>query len=54
MLEKYDLNPTVKYNLVKSQVNLVDEAPVMLVSEASLGDLNGRLSSPVRMNRHKQ
>ena len=38
----------------RSSVVLAAVAPILLTSEASLADLNGRIAKPIRMNRFRQ
>jgi len=45
------VNP--KYASRKEQVSFADAFPVLLISEASLGDLNARLTVPLPMNRFR-
>jgi hypothetical protein len=42
-----------KYALQNSPVSFVDAYPVLLMTEASVDDLNGRLQQPVPMNRFR-
>lgn len=41
------------YASVPAQVNFADGFPLLLISEASLADLNGRLVEPLSMNRFR-
>lgn len=40
-----------KYNIIKSRVKYADGAPLLLISTASLDELNSRLNHPVPVNR---
>lgn len=41
------------YRLAKESVSLADGYPVLIIGQASLDDLNGRLQQPVPMNRFR-
>ena len=45
------VNP--RYAIQNEQVSFVDAFPILLISEASLADLNSRLQSPLPMNRFR-
>ena len=45
------VNP--RYAFKREQVNFADAFPVLLISEASLADLNSRLDTPLPMNRFR-
>lgn len=42
-----------KYNAPDKAVGFADSAPLLLISEASLEDLNSRLATPVKMDRFR-
>jgi len=42
-----------RYAIQNAQVSFVDAFPILLISEASLADLNSRLQSPLPMNRFR-
>lgn len=42
-----------KYNTARDLVSFADGAPILIAGQAGLDDLNGRLESPVSMNRFR-
>jgi len=53
LLYKYSLTSQEKYDLVRCKVKFCDGGPLMMVSEASLEDLNTRLDEQVPINRFR-
>ena len=49
------VRPVIKSNVVQNgdKVNFADSHPFMIISEASLSDLNARLDAPLPMNRFR-
>ena len=53
MTEKFNRPVDPNYAPQKAQVNFADGFPLLMISEASLADLNKRLSEPLPMNRFR-
>ncbi|OLP19575.1 MOSC domain-containing protein [Leptolyngbya sp. 'hensonii'] len=53
MTEDFDREVDPRYAPPGYQVNFADGYPVLMISEASLADLNGRLTVPLPMNRFR-
>ena len=51
--ETFSRSVDVKYSRHEDQVGFADAFPVLLISSASLRDLNGRLDLPIPMNRFR-